>query len=587
MKKQLNEAGPVLDLFLVFQFLKRLVQPFDKMDAFKQGIIDADGKRTNKSIITKSEKDSYRMFDRLVVNLKRLLGKLPLGKTRLASYAAALLLIREHNNPTFRSQDLTEENISQALSNTLQELNSNPTLVNMLAEEIANAAGPGNVAGIAPGEDPPVGKRRKKKKVLKRTFKDFNIQVDEIITESVNGDCFQAGGRIVMKSDEADNMSLVHAFVYGQGDLEGRRFLHCWVEKGNTVIDKSNGNNITMPKIAYYALGDVREKEKGALVRYTKLETLLHMGKSHHWGPWDDGPDESLNEGRKDAIPDRKKEIGKKKVRIPKRILAGLNLSEATEKPLTKSELNDVEKFADLAFVKMKIDVEFSNHFLDRVNDARNKKQITASELKDLFGKTAKKHAGKIRQLGDDAEAVITSLNTDVNSPFVLELDREKGWIDMTMKTVMRKKNFKTPDRKFTVERVDFPKKSATLGVSRSKMPQVASKDYPALFMYLEKNNVKLSNKMMKASDLKPIQGEFSVPGIIKSINKSLLTDKLKPLIMSSDGFIIDGHHRWLSVINTKPKTKIPVIKASIKVRPLLALVSKFPLTTFKSIYEE
>jgi hypothetical protein len=39
-------------------------------------------------------------FDRLVFNLKRLLEKVPFGKSQIASYAAALLLLRERNEAT-------------------------------------------------------------------------------------------------------------------------------------------------------------------------------------------------------------------------------------------------------------------------------------------------------------------------------------------------------------------------------------------------------------------------------------------------------------------------------------------------------
>jgi len=51
---------------------------------------------------------------------------------------------------------------------------------------------------------------------------------------------------------------------------------------------------------------------------------------------------------------------------------------------VSKSDLDGVEKFADRLFAKVGIDVEFTRHFLDRVNDERNKKQITTAELTRL-----------------------------------------------------------------------------------------------------------------------------------------------------------------------------------------------------------
>jgi len=34
----------IVDLFLVYQFIRRLATPFIKWDAFKEGVIDKDGK---------------------------------------------------------------------------------------------------------------------------------------------------------------------------------------------------------------------------------------------------------------------------------------------------------------------------------------------------------------------------------------------------------------------------------------------------------------------------------------------------------------------------------------------------------------
>ena len=85
------------DLFYTFRFLKLLVTPWEKMDAFTLGIIDKDGNvlRRSSTLTTDAERSAYTPFHRLVFNIKKLLNKVPLGKTRIASYAAALYLIKE------------------------------------------------------------------------------------------------------------------------------------------------------------------------------------------------------------------------------------------------------------------------------------------------------------------------------------------------------------------------------------------------------------------------------------------------------------------------------------------------------------
>ena len=117
---------------------------------------------------------------------------------------------------------------------------------------------------------------------------------------------------------------------------------------------------------------------------------------------------------------------------------------------ISKSDLDQVEKYADKLFAAVGIDVEFTRHFHDRVNDERNKKPINSAELIRLFRLTYKKYGKKIAQMNPDAEAVITDMETDVNMPFVLNLDKN-GMLDLVAKTVMRKKDFKTSNQKLEV----------------------------------------------------------------------------------------------------------------------------------------
>jgi hypothetical protein len=84
-----------VDIYYTFRFLRQLVTPWKETKAFKLGLVDENGKVLRKAR-TPEEKDAYTLFYRLVYNLKRLLNKVPFGKTKLASYAAALWLIHEN-----------------------------------------------------------------------------------------------------------------------------------------------------------------------------------------------------------------------------------------------------------------------------------------------------------------------------------------------------------------------------------------------------------------------------------------------------------------------------------------------------------
>ena len=149
-----------------------------------------------------------------------------------------------------------------------------------------------------------------------------------------------------------------------------------------------------------------------------------------------DGKDASHKKGKIVGFENESKNRG----RAEKSRLVGSKRS--VNEDITKSDLDQIEKYADKLFAAVGIDVEFTRHFLDRANDERNKKPISTAELIGLFKKTYKKHGKKIPALGPDAEAVIKDMRTDINVPFVLNIDRD-GMLDLVAKTVMRKQNFK------------------------------------------------------------------------------------------------------------------------------------------------
>jgi hypothetical protein len=101
----------VVDLFLVYSFIRKLVTPFDQWEAYKLGIIDEKGNILikRKDFLKKSQRDAFGIFDLMILNIKKLLAKVPGGQTRLASYAAALFLIKEWQH--FSENSLLTEDV--------------------------------------------------------------------------------------------------------------------------------------------------------------------------------------------------------------------------------------------------------------------------------------------------------------------------------------------------------------------------------------------------------------------------------------------------------------------------------------------
>ena len=128
----------VVDLFMVYQFIRRLATPFEKWPAYKEGIIDKDGKVLIKSkdLNTKKQRAAWRIFDRMIANLKKLLAKVPGGSSKLASYAAALFLIREYKTFTDEDMFLNEDITDNQLDESLELFSSSYNYYTTLAENV-------------------------------------------------------------------------------------------------------------------------------------------------------------------------------------------------------------------------------------------------------------------------------------------------------------------------------------------------------------------------------------------------------------------------------------------------------------------
>ena len=130
-----------------------------------------------------------------------------------------------------------------------------------------------------------------------------------------------------------------------------------------------------------------------------------------------------------------------------KRLLKkGAKLSKKLNKKedISQSDVDNLEKFADRILKKYDIDVEFTRHFVDRLNDPRNSPDIKVAELQRFFKKIQRNKGKNIRN-NPDVEAVLKDMTTNLNLPVVI---KTKGsGFEVTNKTIMRKKDFKTTSK--------------------------------------------------------------------------------------------------------------------------------------------
>jgi len=114
-------ANRAVDLVITYRVIKLLVTPFERQEAYKQGIIDKDGNVLRKfnTLKTTAEKKSYTMLHRFVFNLKRILKRVGLGG-RLGSFAVALALLLRENKEYEQHKILIESAIISYLKETNQ-----------------------------------------------------------------------------------------------------------------------------------------------------------------------------------------------------------------------------------------------------------------------------------------------------------------------------------------------------------------------------------------------------------------------------------------------------------------------------------
>ena len=118
---------------------------------------------------------------------------------------------------------------------------------------------------------------------------------------------------------------------------------------------------------------------------------------------------------------------------------------------VTQAQIRDLETFADRLLAKFDVDIEFTRHFADRVNDARNRPAITVAELQGIFKKIERNKAEKIKRY-PNSEVVLKDLQSDLNLPIVINFNKNKNEFEVVNKTIMRKKNFQTSNSVLRLE---------------------------------------------------------------------------------------------------------------------------------------
>lgn len=134
-------------------------------------------------------------------------------------------------------------------------------------------------------------------------------------------------------------------------------------------------------------------------------------------------------------------------------------------------------------------------------------------------------------------------------------------------------------------EAVSVPDKDETMGVARRDMPQIAPKDLKHFFDHLKKNEISATKKTVEPSTLKATQGQFNkskIKGIMDGIQSG--SSDSKPIIVSKDNYVMDGHHRWLAHANLGKD--IDIHHVNVKAKKLLDVMHDYPKSFTEKLYE-
>jgi tRNA nucleotidyltransferase/poly(A) polymerase len=112
----------------------------------------------------------------------------------------------------------------------------------------------------------------------------------------------------------------------------------------------------------------------------------------------------------------------------------------------------------------------------------------------------------------------------------------------------------------------------------RKDMPQVTSDDLGKAFNIMRKNGITVGNTKHNVSKLRASQKDFNqgkVDAIKKKYSTKSALQSVKPIVISKDGYIVDGHHRWLAIRDLYPSYMVSVLVIGLPVKRAILVYSK------------
>lgn len=118
----------------------------------------------------------------------------------------------------------------------------------------------------------------------------------------------------------------------------------------------------------------------------------------------------------------------------------------------------------------------------------------------------------------------------------------------------------------------EFTPQSGTKAVPRADMPQIKAEHRGALTQFMLGRGIAHEQAEVPASSLKPTQREFSREKVKKA---EAFVGEDRAILVSSDGYVLDGHHQWMAKL--RAGLPIRVIRFDAPIDDLLDKAKEFP----------
>lgn len=176
---------------------------------------------------------------------------------------------------------------------------------------------------------------------------------------------------------------------------------------------------------------------------------------------------------------------------------------------------------------------------LNNLTDVDNDNEITIGDIKNMVKKNLNKD--NLKSLLDDSNNIIKQTNDTIDS--INNLKRK-------LKPTKQTNNVSSPKRKNNVKKTTSVNPAPTpVSTSIPELDSIISEELINQFINKLKmdDNLLITNTKANIYDLKPTLAKISNNKINKLVKLANEKNNLfnKPIVISKDNFIIDGHHRW------------------------------------------